>query len=99
MNETEAAVERFSSEWKKYQDAANNVAARVRRAADAASIGCTVTPRAKDVRSFHKKIFAKGYTDPWRQVTDKAGVRAVVHSARNVDLLRPQLKMEFVTGV
>ena len=93
------AVERFSAEWQRYQDAAEAVAVRVRKAADEAKIGCTVTARAKDVRSFHKKIFAKGYTNPWQEVTDKAGVRAVVHSKRNVDRLLSQVRSEFGVDV
>lgn len=89
------AVSRFSAERQRYQDAAEAVAARVRLAADGAKIHCTVTPRAKDVRSFHKKIFIKNYENPWKEVTDKAGVRAVVDVARNVDLLVEQLRAEF----
>jgi hypothetical protein len=58
-------------------------------------MACTVTARAKDVRSFHKKILAKRYNDPWRQMTDKAGVRAVVHKAKDVDRLLELLKQEF----
>jgi ppGpp synthetase/RelA/SpoT-type nucleotidyltranferase len=94
-NAISAAVARFSVEHQRYQDAAEAVAARVRRAADQASIAASVTARAKDVRSFHKKIFAKGYADPWQDVTDKSGVRAVVQIARNVDELLAQLKLEF----
>lgn len=93
------AVKRFSAEWQRYQDAADDVAARIRRAGDKVGISCTVTARAKDVRSFHKKIFVKGYADPWRQVTDKAGVRAVVHKAKDVDRLLEQLNLEFGADV
>jgi ppGpp synthetase/RelA/SpoT-type nucleotidyltranferase len=94
-NAASEAVSRFSAEWQRYQDAAEAVAVRVRHTADDAKIHCTVTPRAKDVRSFHKKIFAKNYTNPWQQVTDKAGVRAVVDIARNVDQLVERLQGEF----
>ena len=98
-NATSAAVERFAAERENYQSAAEKVAARVHSAADRAGIACTVSARAKDVRSFHKKILAKRYTDPWRQVTDKAGVRAVVHKANDVDCLVEQLNQEFGADV
>jgi ppGpp synthetase/RelA/SpoT-type nucleotidyltranferase len=98
-NAISAAVKRFSSERERYQRAAEKVAARVHQAADEAGIACLVTARAKDVRSFHKKILAKGYTDPWRQLTDKAGVRAVVHQAKDVDRLLEQLRQEFGVDV
>lgn len=94
-NAISAAVERFTAEWDKFQGAADKVAGRVRAAADHAGISVAVSARAKDVRSFHKKIFIKGYGDPWAQVTDKAGVRAVVHKANDVDLLVSRLKCEF----
>ncbi|MEU1577379.1 hypothetical protein ABZ519_40755 [Streptomyces collinus] len=41
-------------------------------------ITCEVTARVKEVSSFHTKVYRKGYTDPWKQITDKAGVRIVV---------------------
>lgn len=94
-NAISAAVERFAAEREYFQAAADKVAARVRRAADQAGISVSVSARAKDVRSFHKKIFTKRYSDPWAQVTDKAGVRAVVHKANDVDLLVSQLRYEF----
>jgi hypothetical protein len=40
------------------------------------------------VRSLHKKIIVKGYSDPWGDVKDKVGVRAVVQSPRDVNRLR-----------
>lgn len=94
-NAVSAAVERFAAEWQRYQDAAEAVAARIQKAADEAKISCAVSARAKDVRSFHKKIFIKGYTNPWEEVSDKAGVRAVVHTQRNVDRLLDQVRLEF----
>ncbi|MER6550658.1 hypothetical protein ABZ773_13105 [Streptomyces sp. NPDC047804] len=41
-------------------------------------IACEVTARAKEVSSFQTKVYRKGYIDPWKQITDKAGVRVVV---------------------
>ncbi|MGN7136035.1 hypothetical protein [Streptomyces pseudogriseolus] len=41
-------------------------------------VTCQVTARAKEVSSFQTKVYRKNYTDPWRQITDKAGVRVVV---------------------
>ena len=94
-NAVSAAVERYSAEISSFRVAAKIVEDRVRKTADGGKISCTVSGREKDVRSFHKKIFAKNYADPWRDVTDKAGVRAVVQSARDVDRLVDLLKAEF----
>ncbi|MET8223048.1 hypothetical protein [Streptomyces sp. NPDC005301] len=41
-------------------------------------ITCQVTARTKEVTSFNRKVYRKNYTDPWKQITDKAGVRVVV---------------------
>jgi ppGpp synthetase/RelA/SpoT-type nucleotidyltranferase len=98
-NSISAAVERFAAEWQRYQDAAEAVGVRVQRAADEAKIGCTVKPRAKGVRSFQKKIFVKEYKDPWHDVTDKAGMRAIVHSMNDVDRLLDQIRIEFGSDV
>lgn len=41
-------------------------------------ITCEVTARAKEVNSFRDKIYRKRYADPWKEITDKAGIRVVV---------------------
>ena len=81
------AVARFAEERPRFQRAAYGVRKRLLRVADAEGIKCHAVARAKDVRSFHKKILSKGYTDPWVDVTDKAGVRVVVEVPGDIDRL------------
>ncbi|WP_168221224.1 hypothetical protein [Actinomadura sp. WMMA1423] len=48
--------------------------------------------REKTIASFHTKAIVKQYNDPWAQITDKSGVRAIVERARHVDDLTCALK-------
>lgn len=90
-----AAVAKFSRDRSKFEEAAELVQARVRKAADARRVKCHTSCRAKDVRSFHKKIIVKGYADPWNDVTDKAGVRVVAEIPGDIDLLVTAIDEEF----
>jgi ppGpp synthetase/RelA/SpoT-type nucleotidyltranferase len=85
--EISAAVARFVRERPKYSDAAESVGRELQMLADGAQIRARLSSRAKDVRSFHKKILEKDYRDPWSDVTDKAGVRLILEEARDVDRL------------
>lgn len=52
----------------------------------AASIHATLTCRVKDIDSFRGKIAVRrDYDDPWMQITDKVGARAIVHRTSHVD--------------
>ena len=89
------AVARFTAESGQYEEAAQDMGRRLREVADAARIKCSVSARAKDPRSFHKKIIVKKYfNDPFAQVTDKCGVRVVVQAPRDVDSLCNALEVE-----
>ena len=89
------AVDRFAGELGDYEAAAKAVEARVRTIADGVHIKCSVSSRAKDPRSFHKKIIVKQYDrDPYGQVTDKCGVRVVVEAPRHVDDLSRAIEVE-----
>lgn len=79
------AVARFTDETPRFKQAAQTTRRRLLRPADDAGIKCSVTARVKDVRSFHKKILARGYADPWNDVTDKIGVRVVVEVPQDID--------------
>lgn len=46
-----------------------------------------VQTRAKDVRSFVKKALRNLYSDPLRQIDDKAGVRVIVHYKDDVSIV------------
>lgn len=81
----EQALARFAREHDVYESIAETVADEARRACDAAGISCRASGRAKDARSFHKKVIEKRYADPWNDVTDKAGARLILPSASDVD--------------
>jgi ppGpp synthetase/RelA/SpoT-type nucleotidyltranferase len=88
QDEVSAAVQRFKGESDLWSAVAESVRDRVQSIADKSGIRCRVSGRAKDIRSFHKKIAIKQYSNPWAAVTDKAGVRAVVDTPQEVDLLQ-----------
>lgn len=88
------AVTRFEDNHSRYHEAAKAMADRIQSIADGARIMCTISHRAKDIRSFHKKIIVKEYASPWTDVTDKCGVRVVVHSPKDVDRLSLAIQAE-----
>lgn len=79
------AIARFERERERYERAGKDVVSVLREALGPAGLAPTITSRAKDLASFRQKIALKGYDDPWQQVTDKVGVRAVVERASDVD--------------
>ncbi|NED35514.1 hypothetical protein [Streptomyces sp. SID8499] len=78
MTSIDEAIERYRTERPRFDVAAKLTAAHIRRRAARARISCEVSHRAKEVSSFITKAQAKGYVDPWVEITDKAGVRIVV---------------------
>jgi ppGpp synthetase/RelA/SpoT-type nucleotidyltranferase len=79
-------IARFEIERPRYKRAAAAVADLLNELLAARSLLATITTRVKEVESFRAKIAAKThYTDPWRQITDKAGVRAMVYRSSHVD--------------
>ena len=80
-----AAVDRYIAEQFEYEAVAARVVEGINSILDHKHILARVEGRAKDVRSLHKKAFARHYEDPWRETTDKAGVRAVFYEPRHVD--------------
>ena len=84
----EDARARFAAAHGLYRDAADQTADAIRHSAAVLRLPCHVMGRAKDVSSFVKKALVKQYSDPWREITDKAGVRVVVdHQGRLDDAL------------
>ncbi|MUL43095.1 hypothetical protein FZ103_18310 [Streptomonospora sp. PA3] len=81
----EGARRRFINERYRYVEFADRISREIYFAAATAGIECRAFGRAKDVGSFVKKIYTKNYTDPWKEVTDKAGVRVIVDHIGNVD--------------
>ncbi|MGW9451065.1 hypothetical protein [Streptomyces sp. NPDC055632] len=90
MSAIEAALERFLRERPQIENAAELTAARIRRRAARAHISCEVICRAKEPASFRLKAEHKEYEDPWRQITDKAGIRVIV---QHQGLLDPALEL------
>ncbi|MEU0447520.1 hypothetical protein [Streptomyces tendae] len=72
------AFQRYQQERTRIEEAAKATGAYLFHCITRKGITCEVTSRAKEVSSFKTKIYRKGYTDPWKQITDKAGVRIVV---------------------
>lgn len=87
------AVQRFREQRELIDQAARATADHIARAAARKNLTCTVTARTKEVDSFEKKIDRKGYTDPWMQITDKAGIRVIVQHSGLLDPL-----LEVITG-
>ncbi|QIK04710.1 hypothetical protein G7Z12_37715 [Streptomyces sp. ID38640] len=84
------AFRRYKDQLPVIEKAAQLTAARIRRRAARLHLSCQVTSRAKEISSFVKKAYTKPYDDPWKQTTDKAGIRIVVpHSG----LLNPALAL------
>ncbi|MER6641056.1 hypothetical protein ABT285_36720 [Streptomyces microflavus] len=84
------AFRRYRDEKGRIEQAVKETADHLARSTARKGLTCEVTPRAKEVSSFKTKIERKGYTDPWKQITDKAGIRVVVpHSG----LLDPVLEV------
>ncbi|MFI8770322.1 hypothetical protein ACIGN6_36170 [Streptomyces sp. NPDC053792] len=72
------AFQRYQRELPRIREAAEATETHLRSRIDREGISCSVTSRAKEVGSFRTKIYRKLYTDPWKQITDKAGLRVVV---------------------
>ncbi|MEN8656332.1 hypothetical protein ABCR94_38615, partial [Streptomyces sp. 21So2-11] len=73
------AFQRYQQEHPRIKAAAQATETYLRNRAARKGIACQVASRAKEVSSFNTKMYRKdkGYTDPWKQITDKAGVRFV----------------------
>lgn len=71
--------EAYLAELPTYRRLAKSVENSLKSAAQACGLHhVEVVSRAKDVRSFLRKALSKGYADPIAEVTDKAGVRAII---------------------
>jgi ppGpp synthetase/RelA/SpoT-type nucleotidyltranferase len=75
----------YEAERPIYRDLASHVAERLSHELSGAGIPATVTSRVKETESFVAKALLRGYADPLREVGDKAGIRATVIYAEDVD--------------
>ncbi|CUR54367.1 GTP pyrophosphokinase [Nocardioides sp.] len=81
----EKALRRFSDARPRFERAAEAVIEELRDILGAGGIAPRLTHRVKDLSSYRTKAIQKGYSDPWGEVTDKVGVRALVERASDVD--------------
>ena len=58
-------------------------------------INCEVTCRCKEVASLLKKQIIKNYADPWKQITDKAGVRVVTPYETRIPEIEAVIRRSF----
>ena len=77
--EYEELRDRYIEARPHYEALVRLVAEAIREAAREQDLQCQVTGRTKSVRSFIRKALErdKGYSDPFNDITDKAGVRVV----------------------
>lgn len=85
MSHASEAVERYLRERPMFEAFADDVASRMKKILLACEVRGEIHARAKDVSSFRGKILRKHYSDPWAQITDKAGVRVVVQLPSQVN--------------
>lgn len=85
-NEIDALIQRFIENQSRFKSAADDVTGTLKEILAAASIHATVTCRVKDIGSFRSKIALRtDYDDPWKQITDKVGARAIVYRTSQVN--------------
>ncbi|MFE5688158.1 hypothetical protein [Streptomyces sp. NPDC056512] len=95
----EEAFQRYRKERPSIERAAEETKAHLAHHAARRGIDCQVTARAKELTSFNAKAHSprKGYADPWKEITDKAGVRVIVpHSGLldpALDVIKDNLKI------
>jgi ppGpp synthetase/RelA/SpoT-type nucleotidyltranferase len=75
----------YEAERPRYERLAALIAKAVGDDLEALRMEVVVQHRSKDVRSFVKKTLRKGYTNPLKEIGDKAGVRVIVHYKADVE--------------
>lgn len=79
-------LRRFRDELPRFERARDDVLSTIRDVLARGGIDAALSARVKDIESFRGKLELRtDYTDPWNQITDKIGVRAIVHKADDVD--------------
>lgn len=88
----EEAFQRYRQERPRIERAAEATRAHLEHHTARMGVDCQVIARAKELTSFNAKAHSprKNYADPWKEITDKAGVRVIVP---RIGLLDPALKM------
>ncbi|MFD7499348.1 hypothetical protein ACFV8T_45170 [Streptomyces sp. NPDC059832] len=95
----EEAFQRYRKERPSIERAAEETKTHLAHHIARRGIDCQVIARAKELTSFNAKAHSprKGYADPWKEITDKAGVRVIVpHSGLldpALDVIKDNLKI------
>lgn len=95
----EEAFQRYRQELPRIEQAVEATRAHLETHIIRKGIDCQVIARAKELTSFNAKAHSprKSYADPWKEITDKAGVRVIVpHSGLLdpvLDVIKDNLKI------
>lgn len=92
MNTVDAALKQFVEFRPRLDQAGADVVATLKDVLGAEGISVRLTSRVKEIDSYRAKVMLKDYADPWNDVTDKVGVRALVERAADVDLVHRIIK-------
>lgn len=74
----------YEAERPHFKALAERIEAALNRELGAAGVYCELSCRAKEIPSFLKKALREGYSDPLREIGDKAGVRVIVPYLKDV---------------
>jgi len=88
----EQAFLRYQKERPRIERAVEATRAHLEHHTARKGVDCQVIARAKELTSFNAKAHSprKNYADPWKEITDKAGVRIIVP---RIGLLDPALEV------
>jgi len=85
LTDIDALRNAYLAERARYEKLASYVCQVLTTKVHAAGVPAQVSGRAKDVPNLLRKAIKKGYSDPLREITDKAGVRVIVNHLHQVE--------------
>lgn len=86
---------RWLSERPKYDEFAQYIKHILSESIRKKGIWARTSARAKDVDSFLKKVLRKGYSDPFTEMNDKAGIRVIVRFLGELKEVEDLVKEKF----
>ncbi|TVM32141.1 RyR domain-containing protein [Oceanidesulfovibrio marinus] len=89
-------IDTFSTQLGNYKTFCDSLSAILKHAADELGIHPLIQARAKDIPGFAEKIVRKGYTDPFRQMTDLCGARVITQSLDDVQAVCEWVRERFL---
>jgi ppGpp synthetase/RelA/SpoT-type nucleotidyltranferase len=84
----EEIAQSYADERPKYEALAEGLGKRLGSELERRGLEVFVQWRAKEIDSFVKKALRKGYANPLSEISDKAGVRVIVHFEADVAVVR-----------